>query len=103
MYQTDPPRPAKEVLPTMYDLPSEDPEELGLPDEFHIFQPRLLGDTFATPNYPPDQVFVASDHTLWYKRPDWFSCCGSFASLSELTHSDPPTPLERGLYTFPPF
>ncbi|BBD60177.1 hypothetical protein NIES2109_29720 [Nostoc sp. HK-01] len=32
MYQTDPPRPAKEFLPTMYDLPSEDPKEPGLPD-----------------------------------------------------------------------
>jgi hypothetical protein len=35
MYQTDPPRPAKETLPTMYDLPSEYPEDSGLPDEFH--------------------------------------------------------------------
>ena len=34
MYQTDPPIPAKESLPTMYDLPSEDPLEAGLPDEF---------------------------------------------------------------------
>ncbi|NDJ24138.1 hypothetical protein GS682_21315 [Nostoc sp. B(2019)] len=84
MYQTDPPRPAKEVLPTMYDLPSEDPEEPGLPDEFHIFQPQLLRETFFPPNYPPDQVFVASDlnlyydpqHTLWYKRPDWFAAVG---------------------------
>ncbi|MBW4683711.1 MAG: Uma2 family endonuclease [Komarekiella atlantica HA4396-MV6] len=84
MYQTDPPRPAKEVLPTMYDLPSEDPKEPGLPDEFHIFQPQLLRETFSPPNYPPDQVFVASDlnlyydpqHTLWYKRPDWFAAVG---------------------------
>lgn len=29
----------KEPLPTMYDLPSEDPEEPGLPDEFHYYQP----------------------------------------------------------------
>ena len=42
MYQTDPPRSAKEFLPTMYDLPSEDPEEPGLPDEFHLLQPQLL-------------------------------------------------------------
>ncbi|MBE9038947.1 Uma2 family endonuclease [aff. Roholtiella sp. LEGE 12411] len=84
MYQTDPPRPAKEALPTMYDLPSEDPKEPGLPDEFHIFQPQLLRETFFPPNYPPDQVFVASDlnlyydpqHTLWYKRPDWFAAVG---------------------------
>ena len=33
--QTDPPRPARLTLPTMYDLPSEDPEEPGLPDDFH--------------------------------------------------------------------
>jgi Uma2 family endonuclease len=84
MYQTDPPRPAKEALPTMYDLPSEDPKEPGLPDEFHIFQPQLLRETFFPPNYPPDQVFVASDlnlyydlkNTLWYKRPDWFAAVG---------------------------
>jgi len=84
MYQTDPPRPAKEVLPTMYDLPSEAPEELGLPDEFHIFQPQLLGETFCPPSYPLEFVFAASDlnlyydvrHPLWYQRPDWFGCVG---------------------------
>ncbi|MFN6572270.1 Uma2 family endonuclease [Dendronalium sp. ChiSLP03b] len=84
MYQTDPPRPAKEALPTMYDLPSEDPEEPGLPDEFHAFQPQLLRETFSPPDYPADQIFVASDlnlyydpqHTLWYKRPDWFAAVG---------------------------
>ncbi|MGK7946191.1 MAG: hypothetical protein AB4058_17155 [Microcystaceae cyanobacterium] len=26
-----------ERLSTMYDLPSEDPKELGLPDEFHSY------------------------------------------------------------------
>lgn len=84
MYQTDPPHPPKEVLPTMYDLPSEDPEEPGLPDEFHIFQPQLLRETFCPLNYPADDVFVASDlnlyydarHPLWYKRPDWFIVLG---------------------------
>jgi Uma2 family endonuclease len=84
MYQTDPPRPPKEVLPTMYDLPSEDPEEPGLPDEFHIFQPQLLRETFCPPTYPTDEVFVASDlnlyydlkHPQWYKRPDWFAVVG---------------------------
>ncbi len=62
----------------MYDLPSEDPEEPGLPDEFHISQPRRLEDTCHPPNYPPNQVFTASDlnlyydarHPLWHKRPD---------------------------------
>ena len=49
MYQTDPPRSPKDVLPTMYDLPSEDPEEPGLPDQFHLLQPRLLDETFRPP------------------------------------------------------
>ncbi len=84
MIQTDPPRPPQEVLPTMYDLPSEDPEEPGLPDEFHDFQPQLLRETFKPPNYPANQIFVATDlnlyydvrHLNWYKRPDWFAVVG---------------------------
>jgi len=40
--QTAPPLPPKEALPTMYDLPSENPEEPGLPDDFHYYQPQLL-------------------------------------------------------------
>jgi Uma2 family endonuclease len=84
MYQTDPPRSPKEVLPTMYDLKSEDPEEPGLPDEFHDLQPELLRLTFRPPNYPDDQIFIASDlnlyydprHPQWYKRPDWFAVVG---------------------------
>jgi hypothetical protein len=66
MYQTDPPRPPKEVLPTMYDLPSEDPKEPGLPDQFHLLQPRLLDETFRPANYPSDQILVASDLNLYY-------------------------------------
>jgi Uma2 family endonuclease len=84
MYQTDPPLPPRETLPTMYDLKSEDPEEPGLPDQFHLLQPRLLDETFHPPTYPSDQVFTASDlnlyydlrHPLWYKRPDWFAVVG---------------------------
>ncbi|MBD2292045.1 Uma2 family endonuclease [Anabaena sphaerica FACHB-251] len=84
MYQTDPPRSAKEFLPTMYDLPSENLEEPGLPDEFHILQPQLLRETFFPSNFPENQVFVATDlnlyydvhHPLWYKRPDWFAVVG---------------------------
>jgi len=41
MYQTDPPPSPQEVLPTMYDLKSEDPEEKGLPDQFHLLQMAL--------------------------------------------------------------
>lgn len=84
MYQTDPPRSPQEVLPTMYDLKSEDPEEKGLPDQFHLLQPRLLDETFNSPTYPSDKMFTASDmnlyydpnHPNWYKRPDWFVSVG---------------------------
>jgi Uma2 family endonuclease len=69
----------------MYDLPSEDPEEPGLPDEFHDLQPQLLRETFRPPGYPSEQIFSASDlnlyydlhHTHWYKRPDWFAVVGT--------------------------
>jgi len=85
MYQTDPPIPPKESLPTMYDLPSEDPEEPGLPDEFHIYQPQLLEETFRPTTYTADEIFVATDLNIyystlnprWYKRPDWFAVVGT--------------------------
>jgi Uma2 family endonuclease len=84
MHQTDPPRSPKEVLPTMYDLKSEAPEEPGLPDEFHLLQPELLRFTFRPADYAADRIFVASDlnlyydprHPQWYKRPDWFAVLG---------------------------
>ncbi|MBW4494461.1 MAG: Uma2 family endonuclease [Oscillatoria princeps RMCB-10] len=82
--QTDPPRSPRETLPTMYDLPSENQEEPGLPDEFHDFQPELMRRTFRPPNHSPDRVFTGSDmnlyydvsHPNWYKRPDWFAVVG---------------------------
>jgi Uma2 family endonuclease len=85
MYQpTGLPLPSKEFLPTMYDLPSEEVEEPGLPDEFHLLQPELLRLTFRPPAYETDNYFVASDlnlyydpqHPQWYKRPDWFGVLG---------------------------
>ena len=71
-------------LPTMYDLPSEDPEEPGLPDDFHYFQPQLLRETFTPPLWPSEKVYVATDlnlyydvhHTQHHKRPDWFAVLG---------------------------
>jgi Uma2 family endonuclease len=62
----------------MYDLPSENPEESGLADEFHYYQPKLLRETFQPPTYPVERFFVATDlnlyynvrHFNWYKRPD---------------------------------
>jgi Uma2 family endonuclease len=82
--QTDPPRSPRETLPTMYDLPSEDPEEAGLPDEFHDLQPQLLSLTFRPPNYQASEIFSCTDmnlyydvrHPMWHKRPDWFGVVG---------------------------
>jgi hypothetical protein len=45
MYQQYPTALTSGSLPTMYDLPSENPEEMGLPDEFHDAQPDLLKET----------------------------------------------------------
>lgn len=78
--QTDPPLPPKQTLPTMYDLPSESPEEPGLPDEFHDLQPQLLSRTLRLVDYASDRIFTGADlnlyydgrHPQWYKRPDWF-------------------------------
>ncbi len=72
-------------LPTMYELPSEDPQEPGLPDEFHLHQPQLLSETFRPPQLDPSTLFCASDlnlyydpdHLLWHKRPDWFAVVGT--------------------------
>lgn len=85
------------LLPTMYDLSSENPEEPGLPDEFHDFQPELLRRTFKPPHYQPEQVFSGSDlnlyydlaHSQWYKRPDWFGVVGerSFYESAQLRRS----------------
>jgi Uma2 family endonuclease len=64
----------------MYDLPSEDPRESGLPDEFHDLQPQLLSQTLRLADYASDRCFTGTDmnlyynveHPLWHKRPDWF-------------------------------
>ena len=66
MFQTDPNAIPRSLLPTMYDLPSEDPEEPGLPDMFHVFQPRLLDATFHPPNHPEDLIFTGTDVNLYY-------------------------------------
>lgn len=75
---------AHHPLPTMYDLPSESLEEPGLPNEFHDLQPQLLSETLKLTQYSRGEIFTASDlnlyydsnHTLWYKRPDWFLVVG---------------------------
>ncbi|WP_211942336.1 Uma2 family endonuclease [Cylindrospermopsis raciborskii G7] len=85
------PRPPWETLPTMYDLPSENPEEPGLPDEFHDFQPQLLRETCQSSVYPREEMFIGTDlnlyydvhHFSWYKRPDWFLVLGAPASETQ--------------------
>jgi Uma2 family endonuclease len=97
MYDFQVSKPSRERLPTMYDLPSEDPEESGLPDEFHPTQAQLLGETFRSPVVPVEQCFIGTDinlyydsrHTQWYKRPDWFLVTGvtSSATIEEMRWS----------------
>ena len=70
----------------MYDLPSENPEQPGLPDGLHDWQPELLRClTFQPPNYPPRGNLCWDWHEplLWRwrhpnrcKRPDWFAVVG---------------------------
>ena len=72
-------KPTNTTLQTMYDLPSEDPEEPGLPDEFHDLQPQLLSATLRLTDVKKNRIFTGTDLNLyydlehtWYKRPDWF-------------------------------
>ncbi|WP_347179041.1 Uma2 family endonuclease [Roseofilum casamattae] len=68
----------------MYDLPSEEVGESGLPDQYHPQQAELLCLTFQPSTYPAQQVWSAMDlnlyydenHTERYKRPDWFGVVG---------------------------
>ncbi|MEM9978720.1 MAG: Uma2 family endonuclease [Cyanobacteria bacterium P01_D01_bin.2] len=84
MYPDNSPKSVQKPLPTMYELPSEYPEELGLPDEFHDFQPQLLRETCRLTTYDPSNFFIGTDlniyydsrHTQWHKRPDWFLVLG---------------------------
>jgi Uma2 family endonuclease len=69
----------------MYDLPSEEIGDAGMPDEYHVQQAVLLNQTFRPTTVSPDEVFSAVDmnlyydvrHPLWYKRPDWFGVIGA--------------------------
>ncbi|MEO1134886.1 MAG: Uma2 family endonuclease [Cyanobacteria bacterium J06639_1] len=98
---------APKSLPTMYDLPADYPDDPGVPDEFHIWQPQLLSDTFHPPNWKRDRFLTAidlnlyydSEHLLWYKRPDWFVALdvprlydGSELRLSYVTWDEPNPP-----------
>jgi len=73
--------PSGRDLPTMFDLPSENPEEPGLPDVFHPLQAFLLSITFRLNT----SFFSALDLNLYYDehnthryiRPDWFVVLGA--------------------------
>ena len=68
----------------MYDLPSEEVGEPGLPDQFHPLQAQLLEEVFQPSTYPSERVFSAMDLNIYYdetntrryKRPDWFGVVG---------------------------
>ncbi|BAC89501.1 Uma2 family endonuclease [Gloeobacter violaceus] len=74
-------RPPRRSLPTMYDLPSEEVGQPGLPDEYHLRQAQLLTETFRPTTHPAERIFTACDvnlyydplHTGYYKRPDWYA------------------------------
>ena len=76
--QSESPLSPRQSLPTMYDLPSENQEEPGLPDEFHLLQPQLLLLTFQPANWPSEMVFSAADLNLYYdlKHPLWYKQIG---------------------------
>lgn len=57
-----------EKLPTMYDLPSQDPTKPRLPDEFHWLQPHLFSETYCPENYPSDRIFLAADLNLYHTQ-----------------------------------
>jgi len=75
-------------------MTQEDPEEPGLPDEFHLWQAELLSQTFRPPQFAAEQIFVASDlnlyydpqNTGWYKRPDWFAVVGVSGYIKDKTY-----------------
>ncbi len=64
MYQSNPSSPPKHTLPTMYDLPSEEIGDSGLPDEYHAIQAQILDRTFQPANYSSDRIFSAIDMNL---------------------------------------
>jgi len=53
-----------------HDLPSEDPEEPGLPDEYHLFATSTPQPTFHLRITPCDQVFMAGDLSLLFTLSD---------------------------------
>ncbi|MGH9840880.1 MAG: Uma2 family endonuclease [Blastocatellia bacterium] len=84
LIQTEQPIPARETLPTMYDLPSEDFVTRGIPDNLYVHPAILLQETFRPPVASPDEVLSAIQLNLYYDgqrprwcvQPDWFGVIG---------------------------
>ena len=59
MYQTDPPRDPKKFLSTMYDLESEDTEQVSLPEEIndprHLYPKKYLPTMHDLPSENPEE------------------------------------------------
>lgn len=78
------PLPPKETMPTMYNLPYEEADSLGLHNLFHAWQAQLLDETFCPLKDEPTEFFTASKLNVYYnphlpfqyKRPDWFAVIG---------------------------
>ena len=71
---TSPPSP-HETLPTMYDLPTEDPKEPCWRDAFHYYQPQLLRETFQPPQYAPEHFNIGTDLNLYCSGKAGRRCC----------------------------
>ncbi|MGB3652709.1 MAG: hypothetical protein WBA41_16040 [Rivularia sp. (in: cyanobacteria)] len=39
-----------------------------MPDEFHIFQPQLLRETFQPANYPKEEIFIMMFKEIGYQH-----------------------------------
>ena len=70
----------RDQLPDMFDLPSENPEDPGLPNLYHYLQPPLLDETFKVPmkafTAGEMHVYYDPENPRRYRRPDWFAALG---------------------------
>lgn len=70
-------------LPTMYDLPSEEVGEAGMPDQYHVFQRNLLRETLSLKTHDRSEWFGCGNLRVYYDvdslafvKPDWFLAVG---------------------------
>jgi hypothetical protein len=73
----------------MYDLPSEEIGDPGMPDQYNVRPLILLHETFRPPAAPANEVFSAIELNLYYDegqprwcvQPDWFGVIGAPQSI----------------------